>query len=457
MAKGTHSRRVEGERVEGERVVTPATRALFNNRMPSFTGITVSGFKSIREQIKIELCPLTILAGANSSGKSSIMQPLLLLKQTMEATYDPGPLKLDGPNVKFTDARQFLSASPVDKVSESFVVGFSLSDDSSATFQFGTGPDGGIEIKSACYRHKGYRKPIELRLDMSPEELAQTYPPEEEGPVERATAGKWRVIRERFILRVRKSERSSETIAWLPGRASADLVMDAIHLPGFRGNRERAYPIAAPGPPFPGTFDNYVASVIHQWQEAGDTARLDALCDGLRSLGLTGHVEAVKVTGQLEIRVGRAANGQGQSSHDLVNISDAGFGVSQALPVLVALLAAHKGSLVYLEEPEIHLHPRAQSNMARLLAQAAERGVIVVAETHSSLLLQGIQTLVAQGKLQESLVKLHWFQRGRDGFTRVRSANLDRQGRFGKWPLDFYDVILDSEASYLDAVSAGNK
>lgn len=125
--------------------------------------------------------------------------------------------------------------------------------------------------------------------------------------------------------------------------------------------------------------------------------------------------------------------------------------------MLVALLAAHKGSLVYLEEPEIHLHPRAQSNMARLLGQAADRGVIVVAETHSALLLQGIQTLVAQGRLRESLVKLHWFERGKAGFTRVRSANLDRQGRFGKWPLDFYDVILDSEAAYLDAVSAAYK
>jgi len=292
---------------------------------------------------------------------------------------------------------------------------------------------------------------------MSPEEIAQTYPPEEEGPAERATAGKWRVMRERFILRVRKSEPNSEIIAWLPGRISADLVTEAIHVPGFRGNRERAYPVAAAGPPFPGTFDHYAASVIHQWQEAGNRVKLDELCEGLRSLGLTGQIEAVKGTGQLEIRVGRTANGHRQDPFDLVNICDAGFGVSQALPVLVALLAARKGSLVYLEEPEIHLHPRAQSNMARLLAQAAERGVIVVAETHSALLLQGIQTLVAQGKLQESLVKLHWFQRGKDGFTRVRSANLDHQGRFGKWPLDFYDVILDSEASYLDAVSTAYK
>jgi AAA15 family ATPase/GTPase len=72
------------------------------------TKITVSGFKSLGEESSIEVRPLTILAGANSSGKSSIMQPLLLMKQTLEATYDPGPLLLDGPNVRFTEGEQLL-------------------------------------------------------------------------------------------------------------------------------------------------------------------------------------------------------------------------------------------------------------------------------------------------------------------------------------------------------------
>ena len=77
--------------------------------------------------------PLTILAGANNSGKSSIMQPLLMMKQTLEATYDPGPLKLDGPNVYFTSAEQFLSwrrsdrGVPIDLDGAKFTVG--LEDD----------------------------------------------------------------------------------------------------------------------------------------------------------------------------------------------------------------------------------------------------------------------------------------------------------------------------------------
>src|SRR5436309_14382929 len=73
------------------------------------TKISVAGFKSIVEEQSIEVRPLTILAGANSSGKSSIMQPLLLLKQTLEASYDPGALRIDGTYVRFTSSDPFLS------------------------------------------------------------------------------------------------------------------------------------------------------------------------------------------------------------------------------------------------------------------------------------------------------------------------------------------------------------
>src|SRR6266446_6274232 len=90
------------------------------------TRITVGGFKSINKEQSLEIRPLTILAGVNSSGKSSIMQPLLLLKQTLEASYDPGPLLLNGPNVKFTSAEQLLSRIGKRHSSDTFHVGMRL-------------------------------------------------------------------------------------------------------------------------------------------------------------------------------------------------------------------------------------------------------------------------------------------------------------------------------------------
>src|SRR5882724_9979062 len=94
---------------------TKKARSKLEVRMPPeapLTAITLRGFKSFQDETRIEIRPLTLLAGANSSGKSSAIQPLLLLKQTLEAEYDPGPLLLDGPNIKFTAMEQTLWRDP---------------------------------------------------------------------------------------------------------------------------------------------------------------------------------------------------------------------------------------------------------------------------------------------------------------------------------------------------------
>jgi predicted ATPase len=122
--------------------------------------------------------------------------------------------------------------------------------------------------------------------------------------------------------------------------------------------------------------------------------------------------------------------------------------------VLVALIQAAPGQLVYIEQPELHLHPRAQWNLAQLLAQAAKRGVRLVIETHSSLLLQGILTCVAKGTITPDDVALHWFERNEEGVTKVKTAELDAHGRFGDWPADFDSVEMKATNDYLDAMES---
>jgi hypothetical protein len=239
-----------------------------------------------------------------------------------------------------------------------------------------------------------------------------------------------------------------------PGRYFAPYITKLIHLPGLRGNPERNYPVTGIDLSFPGTFENYTASVIAHWQAQSETEKLKILGSDLENLGLTWKVLANPVSDtRVELQVGRLPKQSMSEADDLVNIADVGFGVSQTLPVLVALHAAKPGQLVYLEQPETHLHPRAQTAMAKILADAAKRGVRVVAETHSSLLLLGIQTLVAEGELPPELVKLHWFTRGEDGATTVRSADLDEAGAYGDWPEDFDEVALTSESRYVDAAA----
>jgi hypothetical protein len=107
---------------------------------PGITQISVSGYKSINREQSIEIRPLTILAGANSSGKSSIMQPLLLLKQTLEADYDPAdPLLISGPNVKFTSTDQLLSWTGTGKRANTFYVGVGVD-------YVGVGAEGAVTV-----------------------------------------------------------------------------------------------------------------------------------------------------------------------------------------------------------------------------------------------------------------------------------------------------------------------
>jgi len=224
-----------------------------------------------------------------------------------------------------------------------------------------------------------------------------------------------------------------------------------IHVPGLRGIPERTYQTTAIGTEFPGTFENYVASAISNWQRSKDE-RLQKLSAFLKALGLTWKVAAKQINDtQVELRVGRLPRSTRGGARDLVNIADVGLGVSQVLPVLVALLVAETGQLVYIEQPELHLHPRAQTALAEILADAAKRGVRVVVETHSPLLLTAIQTLVAEGKISPDKVMLHWFNRRDDGATEVSSTDLDEIGAFGDWPEDFAEVILKAESRYLDA------
>ena len=190
--------------------------------------------------------------------------------------------------------------------------------------------------------------------------------------------------------------------------------------------------------------------MIYSWQTSASD-KLQVLNTYLHTLTLSKNIEATEINDtQIELKVSRTLD-----SDDMVNIVDVGSGVSQILPVLVALVAAETDQLVYLEEPEVHLHPRAQANLGEIIVDAANRGVKVVLETHSDLLLRRIQSLVAEDKISPEKTILHWFSRDEDGFTKVTSTPLNATGGYGDpdFPLDFSDVFLDEEGRYLEAAS----
>ena len=429
----------------------------------AITSITVCGYKSIGEERSIDVRPLTILAGANSSGKSSIMQPLLLMKQTLEASYDPGALLLNGPNVRFTSAEQLLSRPGKCTRADLLYMGIETRPDSLTTY-FRKEPSKGFDIERMEF--KSARETTILRIGMTHDEIVAVLPRDlkklSDAIAERGKAkSEWVVGRNRCFLELglRLGDEKESHVLWggiPPGGSSEACMRGLVHLPGLRGNPERTYPVTAVGSTFPGTFEKYVASVIAQWQADKEDGKLEEISRHLAKLGLTWKVIAKPVNDtQVELQVGRLTHAARGGARDLVNIADVGFGVSQTLPVIVALLAAQPGQLVYLEQPEIHLHPRAQAALAWVLAEAANRGVRVVAETHSSLLLLETQSLVAEEVIPGEKVILHWFKRrDSDGITEVTSATLDEAGAYGDWPEDFAEVSLEAQGRYLDAAGS---
>ena len=117
-----------------------------------------------------------------------------------------------------------------------------------------------------------------------------------------------------------------------------------------------------------------------------------------------------------------------------------GFGLTYALPVIVACLSAPEGGFLMLENPEAHLHPRGQSALGLLLAICAADGVQVVVETHSDHLLNGIRIAVKRGLISPSDTVFHYFERDVEtGCCKKFSPSISANGRFNDWPEGFFD------------------
>ena len=120
---------------------------------------------------------------------------------------------------------------------------------------------------------------------------------------------------------------------------------------------------------------------------------------------------------------------------------NAGFGISYALPIVVAALRAEVGGLLLVENPEAHLHPAGQSRIGGFLAQVAADGVQILLETHSDHVLNGIRVAVAEGSaaLRPEQVAIHFFRAEDDGSPALQSMELAQTGQLSAWPTGFFD------------------
>ena len=443
------------------------------------TGLTVEGYKSFGKKQHLRIRPLTLLAGANSSGKSSVIQPLLLLKQTLDAPFDPGPLKINGPNVAFAWNKEMFTRARDGGNQPGLKIGLEYLHKEefhetltrrTLELEFRQPQYGPIEIAKETVSEVSVQNGQETSNSLVFTQGDVPYPTVEDyawlDPILKnkmlAPIGETSItvraepsrcfLDLKMLMLDRNREKLTHDVSF--GHQLGNLLTGIIYIPGLRDPTSmRTYQLMPVSEYFPGPLHLYLASIIHRWGPV--SSRLDALEQNLRTLELAGRVSARTVDDtSLEVLVGRYIPGDEHDCPHMVSLADVGLGLSQVMPVLTALQVAQPHHLVVMEQPELHLHPRGIHKLAEVIVDAVNRGVRVIMETHSELLLLGVQTMVAKDRLDPKHVSLNWFSLDEQGHSVIRQAEIGQDGSFGDWPVDFLDVEWSAQRQYLDAASS---
>lgn len=387
--------------------------------------LQLRNFKCFADQ-EIRFAPLTMLVGANAAGKSSAIQSLLLLRQSDDAEMlAHGALLLRGDLTNVgTQSEVFLRDRADDRLalvltSDSGVEHFSFNFDmGSANDYILKGPAQGSWTRSNLFTQPmnylnaeriGPRLTYPIGSDSG-----WAYNVGAQGQYAAAILGRYR---ESPIQNSISGAMATPETATAPvPDPDAPLVLDEA------GGSTLA--VGAPQPAAP--FRTLEAEVTRWMQEIVP--------------GFEFSARIIEQTDQaiLLMRTNPAEN--------FVRPTNIGFGLIYTLPIVVAALVAPTGSLLIVENPEAHLHPRSQSAMGKFLARVAAAGVQVVVETHSDHVLNGIRVAVRQGAWGAPLaaddVSIQYFVAAdSEGPQRVITPRLYPSGGISPRPDGFFDQI----------------
>lgn len=123
-----------------------------------------------------------------------------------------------------------------------------------------------------------------------------------------------------------------------------------------------------------------------------------------------------------------------------LNPNNIGFGISYVLPIIVTGLIAKRGSILLIENPEAHLHPSGQSKIGQFLAQIASSGIQIIIETHSEHIINGIRLGVLKNKISPDLISINFFgMEKKSDNPSIEHITLNEKVKLSKWPIGFFD------------------
>jgi len=346
--------------------------------------VQIKNFKSLKN-IDIKLSNLTLITGVNSSGKSSLIQALLLLKQNEDNLYFNSKKYLDinGKYIKLGNKKDILTINAYQE---------------------------DIEIKVSL-------KTILITMKFNNRDLKINFNGAENSDF-------YNIFQKTF--QYIKTDRAIPSITY--DLSDEDIEKNLI---GFKGEYTA----------------HYLAENRHKILNIGvlkhDNSKTYQLLENV-SLWLGEISNGIEISATVYSELQQVnltySYTYGDNTTDKYTPLNVGFGITYVLPVIVAILKAKPNDLLIIENPESHLHPAGQSKVAELCAIASANGVQIIVETHSDHFLNGIMIATKNKILKPQESKIYFFKKEQDELeTKVDELNINSEGKIDKWPKDFFD------------------
>jgi AAA15 family ATPase/GTPase len=455
--------------------------------------LRIQNFKGWKDTGVIRMAPITLFFGANSSGKSSIGQFLMMLKQTVES---PDRKAVFYPGGKISAVELGSYHEMVFHRNSENKISFEYNWDFKDTLKF-KDPVSGRMYSGNSLRFEakvGLRDQDQhaLVLDFLRYRLAESGFKTIDNSNQKLSIGmerqseaklKYKVDAENYILKKNKGRQ------WLPGapvrfygfpdevvayHQNADFVQEInlrheklfrslCYLGPLRTKTDRLYSWTGIKPESVGySGENTVAAILAARNRKISLGRKrpgkpfdEIIALKLKEMGL---IEEFRVNPISENRQEYEVKVRIKGSKDWVDLPDVGFGISQVLPVLVQCFYAPHGSIILMEQPEIHLHPRAQSALADVMIDVintrenfCDRNIQLIIETHSEHFLRRLQRRIAEDKVSQEKISAYFANIDKTPAT-LEPLQIDIFGNIQNWPKNFFGDEMGDIAEQAKAV-----
>ena len=422
------------------------------------THIRMKNFKSWKDSGEVKLAPLTGFFGTNSSGKSSLLQMLLLLKQTAERS-DLDEVIFFGDKTSLVNLGNFREVIHGHKEEELLELEFGCKFQKPLTISLSheITESNGFTFDTAIHENSGHLSVKHFSYIVGTDPIQKIkyengilygHPRQPESLDLSAV----NVYSASVVIQMPSfihSEQDFETDESLKPIFSAfeELFSHVYYLGPTRAHPQRDYHWGDKDPKDVGLWGDKVIDALlcaHMRRvkisKKGEEVTIeDRVSEWLREMDLA-YSFSLEPIGALkddnyEVRIRKSA------TSPAVPLTDIGYGLSDLLPMLVLCYYTPEGSILILEQPGVHLHPRAQSDLADLLIEViTERNLQILMESHSEHLLTRLQLRIAEQKISSDQTALYSCENN-NGVSNIRSLDVDELGNITNWPPNFFGNV----------------